>query len=296
VVTHNSARDVPGLLRSLPRALGDLDVRMVVVDTASDDDTVETVRAHGSTPCLALTRNVGYAAAINAGMRALPSCRTFLVLNADVRLEPGSVLQLQRVLDDQAVGVAVPALLDGDSDAVARSLRREPTVRRALGDALFGAHWRSRPGWLAETVWDDAAYQRRGEVDWATGAVLLVSARCAEQVGPWDDGFFLYSEEVDFCARARARGFRIEFVPDARVRHRAGGSGRPPLLAALLAVNRVRYYERRHNALLSSAFRATVLLHELLRCGQLAHRHALTTLTQRSRWSALTASLSGAPR
>jgi N-acetylglucosaminyl-diphospho-decaprenol L-rhamnosyltransferase len=73
---------------------------------------------------------------------------------------------------------------------------------------------------LSETVGDDGSYLERHEVDWATGAAMLVTRDCAETTGPWDESFFLYSEKTNFAERARRAGFRIVYEPAARNAHR----------------------------------------------------------------------------
>jgi GT2 family glycosyltransferase len=124
--------------------------------------------------------------------------------------------------------------------------------------------------------------------------VLLVSAACDAAVGPWDERFFMYSEEVDHAARVRAAGFSIDYVPTARAQHRAGGSGSSSALTALMAVNRVRYMEKRRRR--AGLFRAAVTLHELIRVGNPGHRFALRILLRRSRWLALPGGAVSRPR
>jgi GT2 family glycosyltransferase len=167
-------------------------------------------------------------------------------------------------------------------------MRREPSIPRALGDALLGDHFPQRPHWLSEMIRTEEAYRTRRTVDWATGAALLISAECDTVVGPWDDErFFLYSEETDFAARARDAGYRIDYVPEASARHRGGGSGSAPALTALMAVNRIKYYRKRHSRCATALFRAVVVLHELLRITDEAHRMAFQAVIQRSSWSSL---------
>ena len=254
VVTHENEAHIDGLVQSLAEAADGLPLRVVVVDNASTDATVSAVRAAPGIDCVALSANRGYAAGINAGCARVDADLPVLVLNADLRLRPGSITRLLAALEDPEVGIAVPALVDADG-ARAASLRREPSLLGALGDALFGGRWRTRPSWLSEIVWDPEAYRCQHDVDWATGAALLVSHGCDVAVGAWNEEFFLYSEEVDYCARARDAGFRIRYVPDAEVQHLEGGSGRTPALTALLARNRVRYYHSRHGRPASSVFR-----------------------------------------
>jgi GT2 family glycosyltransferase len=207
-----------------------------------------------------------------------------LVLNPDAQLEPGSLCEMFVALDDPAVGIVVPMLLDAQGQRLP-SLRREPTLMRAIGDGLLGGRIRRRPGWLSEMVWHEQSYSHRQPVDWATGAALLVSAACDRAVGGWDERFFLYSEETDYFARARAAGFRVDYLPSARVRHRGGGSGRSDALLALQAVNRIRYMEKHHRR--PRLYRLAVVLHEMLRAGNSGHRSALLTVLRRSRWDSI---------
>jgi len=280
IVTYNSAGDIPDLLRSLRVAGADLTNHVVVVDNASHDESVSVARAHG-VACVELGTNVGYAAAINVGRRYVRGCRALLILNPDTRLDPGALRQLLAVLADPTVGVAVPRLIDSHG-ATLQSLRREPSIGRAFGDAMLGDHWRTRPSWLSEIVRDRDVYDRSRDVDWATGAALAVSQHCNELLGPWNEEFFLYSEEVEFAARVRAAGLRIRYVPDAVVTHREGGSGRSDGLVALTAVNRVRYYRERHGRSSAAVFTAAVLLHESLRSGHSAHRASLRAVLGRT--------------
>jgi N-acetylglucosaminyl-diphospho-decaprenol L-rhamnosyltransferase len=288
VVTYNSARDVVGLLESLPAAAGDLTLRTVVVDNGSTDATVDLVRAFPGVRCVETGTNLGYAGGINVGREHAGDYAALLVLNPDVVLEPGALREMTDALDDPGVGIVAPMLLDSSGRRYP-SLRRDPTLRRAIGDGLLGGRIGGRPGWLSEMVRDEAPYGRRHAVDWAVGAALLISAACDRAVGQWDERFFLYSEETDYGARARAAGFRAEYLPTARVRHRGGGSGQSSALLALNAVNRIRYMEKRRR--LPRAYRAAVILHELLRCADSGHRTALRFVLRRSSWPALLAGL-----
>lgn len=286
IVTYNSARDIGGLLQSLVDAADGLRLRTVVVDNGSVDETVSIVRSFPGVRCIESGSNLGYAGAINLGRRLVGPCSSIVVLNPDLRLRPGGMGSLWRAVSEPGMGVAYPGLLDGASN-VYPSLRREPTILRALGDALLGRRLRSRPGWLSETVWQPKEYSYRHPVDWATGAAVVISAACDTAVGDWDTTFFLYSEEIDLAARARDANFRVEFVPQAWAHHAGGGSGRSDALVALMAVNRIRYYEKRHGRAAASLFRLVVVLHELLRMREPAHRYALGVALRRRRWVGL---------
>jgi N-acetylglucosaminyl-diphospho-decaprenol L-rhamnosyltransferase len=152
---------------------------------------------------------------------------------------------------------------------------------------------------LSETVGDDGSYLERHEVDWATGAAMLVTRDCAETTGPWDESFFLYSEETDFAERARRAGFRIVYEPAAVVTHTGGDSMTSPRLRSMLALNRLRYFRRRHGRIRSGAFYAAVLFNEVTRAvlgDKAARAAALGLVAPRSRPQELACSNRLVPR
>lgn len=253
VVTYNSSEVVTALLDSLPAALAGASARVLVVDNGSADDTVEVVRRHG-TDVLEST-NRGYAAGINSGADRMPEVEAILVLNPDVRLEPASVRALLETMRTSRAGIVVPRLRDPEG-AVTASLRRRPTLMRATGFGHTG-----RP-LVSETVKVDETYDHRGQVDWATGAVMLIDRRCHEELGGWDESFFLYSEETDFCLRAGERGWPTVYEPDAEAVHVGGGSGRSGRTHAMQIVNRVRLYARDHGAAASWTYYALTIASE----------------------------------
>ncbi len=139
----------------------------------------------------------------------------------------------------------VPRLDDAEGRLIA-SRRREPSLRRAVADAVLGAERAGRIRDLGEVVTDPAAYEVESPTDWAEGSTQLISAECWAAAGPWDESYFLYSEETDFALRARDAGFPTVFVPTATAVHLEGGSAGNPTLWRLLVVNRLRLYGRRH--------------------------------------------------
>lgn len=288
IVTYNSARDIGQLLESIPAAAAGLTLRVVVVDNGSIDDTVEIVRGYPDLICIETGNNLGYSAGINIGRRCAGGYSALAILNPDLVLEAGSLHALCAALDDPGVGAVVPMLLDAQGERC-HSLRREPTVSRAVGDALLGSYFARRPGWLSEMVYADEQYGYRHPVEWATGAAMIISAACDHAVGQWDEDFFLYSEEVDYAARIRAAGFRIDYFPVAQARHRGAGSGHSSALYALQVINRIRYTEKyRKNARI---YRSIVLVHELIRSISPHHRTALLMAARRSSWPGLIASI-----
>lgn len=285
VVTYNSASDIPQLIGDLRAAAIDRRLRLIVVDNQSSDSTVDFVRAHSDITLIESGGNLGYAGGINAAQPFTEPCGAVLILNPDLRLMPDAISgMLGPLRTDDQIGAVVPRILDMNG-ATYLSLYREPSLTRALGDAFMGSRcWRTRPGFLSEVQQRPESYEKAHDVEWATGAAILIRASVARELGKWNETFFLYSEETDYLRRVRDGGHRIRFEPSATVRHRLGGSGTSAALAALMAVNRVRYVELRHGLLYSALFRAVVALAEALRSYDPVHRGTLAIVANRRRW------------
>jgi GT2 family glycosyltransferase len=279
-VTWNSQSVIRGFLECLPAAMGDVTWQLVLADNGSHDSTVEIARfVKPDARVLRLGHNAGYAAGINAAVDAAEAGTHILVANPDIRLDAGSGKLLVEALRGPRVGIAVPQLRDAAGRLVF-SIRRDPTVLRALGEAVLGGNRAGRWPPFGETVTTLNSYERVTDVEWASGAVMAISRECAERVGRWDETMWLYSEETDYCLRVRDAGFRIRYVPNARALHFGGESGDNPMLWTALTVNRIRLFERRHSRLRSAAFRSAVTLNEALRAfaGRSTSRAALRTL------------------
>ncbi|UUU39249.1 glycosyltransferase [Streptomyces sp. NBC_00162] len=294
VVTWNSAPVLPEFLASLPAGMAGLDWRLVVADNDSADGTVDLVRSLAPDATVVQTgRNAGYAAGVNAALGAAAGWeggfRAALVCNPDVRMRRGCAKVLVDALNAPLagggrVGISVPLLYEEDGRTLLHSLRRESRVTRALGEAVLGNRRAGRfPRW-SELVTDPSAYERATVADWATGALMALSRGCLDACGPWDESFFLYSEETDYCLRARDRGFRTRLEPAASATHLGGDSQVSPRLWTLLTLNRVRLYGRRHGAAATAAFRMAVLLRETSRAalGRPASRAAARALASPS--------------
>ena len=272
IVTYNSAPVIGDLLDSLPRALDGLTADVVVVDNGSTDGTGELVAALGACRVVR-SANVGYAGGINRGVREAAPAQAILVLNPDVRLHPGSLPPLLAALREPRVGIAAPRVLTPQGELYL-SLRREPTLPRALGLT------KTRLAVFSEYVYDPSAYTRPCTVDWALGAALLMSRECYEAMGGWDETYFLYSEETDLALRARDAGLLTRYEPRSVAVHIGGQSGRSHRTHAMQVVNRVRLYRRRHGALASWFYYWLVAANQLSRVprGRRESWHAVVAL------------------
>lgn len=285
VVTFNSAGLVADLVTSLPIGMVGVPWQLIVADNASTDDTVATLRRVApEATVVQMGRNAGYAAGINAAVAAAAPHTAVLVLNPDVRLGAGCVRELLRALREPGVGIAVPRLVDADGVLI-DSMRRAPSCLRALGDAVIGARRAGRYAALGEMVRDARRYEHEQDTDWAEGSTQLISAECWQATGPWDESYFLYSEEAEFDLRAADRGWKTRYVPTAGAVHLEGDSGSSPGLWALLVINRVKLFHHRNGVSRAVPFWAITLLREASRAllGKPTSRAALRALLNPAR-------------
>jgi GT2 family glycosyltransferase len=287
VVTYNNADDIDAMIASLRPEASDLRLRLIVVDNSSIDETVAVAERHRDVLTVRAGGNLGYAGGINVGRALVGPGEDVLVLNPDLRVHRGAVVRLWKALhSSDDIGITAPRILD-DHGRTFDSLHNEPTVLRGWVDAVLGPVWRRRPVLLTEWVRDEASYTAPRDVDWASGAALMIRACTDATVGAWDEQFFLYSEETDYCRRTRDAGYRVHFVPAATVRHSQGGSGTSVSLDALLNVNRVKYV-RKHSPAAAGAYRLAVLAGAVARGSRSAgHRASAAHLCREKSWTAL---------
>jgi GT2 family glycosyltransferase len=246
-------------LRSLP--LDDPQVEVIVVDSASADGTADMVRREfpaAQFPRLTLitsAENLGYSRGNNLGMKS--ACgRYVLLLNADTEVVGDALAQLCAFLDAQPqVGAVGPQMVDADGQPQS-TRRRFPT----LATAFFESTWlqgRAPRDLLDRYYARDLDPDRPAEVDWVVGAALMVRRAAVEQVGGLDEGFFMYSEELDWCRRLKSAGWRIAHLPSARIVHHEGRSSTQVPAATHIRFNasKVRYFRKYHGRLAAEALR-----------------------------------------
>jgi N-acetylglucosaminyl-diphospho-decaprenol L-rhamnosyltransferase len=293
VVTYNSADVLADCLASLRPSDGVDLAAVVVADNNSRDKSLPIAEDAEGLPVhtVQLGRNAGYAAAVNAGVALIEHERerlgridAVLVLNPDCRLRPDTLAILARALARPGRGIAAPRLLNPDG-SLQPTLRRLPTVGRAIAEAVLGGDRAGRIGSLGELVTSERAHARAGVAAWTTGAAMLISTAMQREIGPWDESFLLYSEETEYALRAADRGYVLWYEPAAVVEHIGGDSGTNPALAALVVVNKVKLFRRRHGRIASGIYYGAFLLGQGARAlaGRATSRAAVAALLRPSR-------------
>lgn len=256
----------PELLRRCLSALSP-EFEVFVVDNASDDDTSDLLGTDFPwVRRIANPSNVGFGAAHNQALR-LASGRYWLVLNSDAAPLPGAVRTLIDFMDaNPEVAVAGPRLRYPSGD-IQPARRRFPTAA-----TLFLESTQLQRFWPDNRVLRRFYMQDRPEdvvqdVDWLVGACLCVRASAASTVGLFDERFFMYSEELDWCRRFRRAGWRVSYVPTAEVLHLEGGSSRADLAARdqRFQASKLAYTAKWHGPLLALALRAYLVAEYVFR-------------------------------
>jgi hypothetical protein len=238
IVSFNARRDLVTCLKSLTDAPPAIPHQIVVVDNASSDGSGDAARGVPPVRTIVLDRNVGFAAANNTGIRASEG-ELVLLLNSDTIVPAGAIDRLiERLRAVPAARVAGPRLVDGDGQPEV-SFGRMISPFNELRQKVLG-----HTGMLAGST------NREQLVDWVSGACLLVYRADAEAVGLLDERFFMYTEDVDFCASIRARGGAVLFTPAVEIVHLRGRSraAAPAATQAAYRRSHVAFYEKHHPA------------------------------------------------
>jgi GT2 family glycosyltransferase len=270
IVSWNVRLLLRACLRSLFEGENPADLRVVVVDNASDDGTVAML--HSEFPDVAVVANAtnrGFTKGNNQALSALGLWRDdfatppfVLLLNPDTEAQPGAVAEMAAHLRDHPGAAAVgPMLRYGDGE-IQRSRRRFPTLATGLLESTPVAwHWPHNPA-SRRFHMDDVPPDVPGVVDWVTGAAILLRTTALEDVGGFDEGFFMYSEELDLCRRLRDAGWEVRYHPAAVVIHHEGRSSEQAVPARHLqfARSRVRFFRKHHGRLSAAVVRGGLLL------------------------------------
>jgi GT2 family glycosyltransferase len=251
IVNYRSRDPLLGCLPALEAAAAGVAHEVVIVDNSPGDGAAEAVRARfPAVRWIANAENVGFARAVNQGLAATGGAVAML-LNPDCELAPGAVGELLGHLRAHPrCGIAAPRIHnpDGTLEFSARSYPGPLTFlfnRYSLLTRLFpGNPWSRR---YLLTDWDHETVR---DVDWVSGACMAVRREAIVGVGPMDEGYFMFNEDVDWCRRMNAAGWAVTYVPAARAVHHVGASKRRVSSRVIWERHRgmLRYFRKHHRA------------------------------------------------
>jgi GT2 family glycosyltransferase len=248
IVSYNARVDLERCLTSLRTHPPAVSHEIIVVDNASTDGSADAAADVPGVQVIRSPVNAGFAAANNVGIRA-SSGANLLLLNSDTIVPPAAIDRLLARLEREPEVAAIgPRLVDAHGRAELSfgpmiSPLNEWRQRRLVRGLASNA-----PAVAARV---EALTRQEQRPDWVTGACLLVRRADAESVGLLDDRFFMYTEDVDFCASLRARGRAILFTPDVEVTHLRGRSAASAPAATRAAYERshLAFYRKHHPVL-----------------------------------------------
>ena len=218
-VSYGSASVLTGFLESIPVASSHPLFTVVADNKGDGPGNVRDLTTSHNASYLSLPSNLGYGGAVNAAMETVPdSVDWLLVSNPDVVLSPGSIDELVSAAESDAAIGSVGPLIRTAEGTVYPSARAVPSLRTGVGHALFVNLWGENP-WTRAYRRDTSAPEEQRDAGWLSGACLLVRRTAFEELGGFDEAFFMYFEDVDLGYRLGRSGWQNRYVPSAVVTH-----------------------------------------------------------------------------
>ena len=245
ILNYNAAEHVRRCLTSLPAACAGVDYETIVVDNASPWPGIDAVTAaFPGVRLIRRERNDGFSAGINTGLREARG-EAMLILNPDTTVAAGAAAAMLGYLREHPnVGVLGPRMLNEDG-TLQLSCRRFPTFSVVLFNRQ-SLLTRLLPGnrFSTDYLMTDWNHDTVRDVDWLSGAAMLLNRAALTRVGLFDERYFFEIEDVDLCRRMHAAGYRVVYFPHAEVTHRIGASSRTAPTRVILArhAGMWRYY------------------------------------------------------
>lgn len=226
VVSFNTEALLRACLVAIPVACGDLTCATYVVDNVSSDGSVEMVRRDfPDVHLIVAPSNLGFARANNLAL-ALPEVRAaryVLLLNPDTEPKPDSIAALVRFMDTRLeAGACGPKLVNTDGSLQRNGAKFPGLLRDFL--SVTGLRKLAMRRYEVALGYGREDFDALAEVDQVSGACLMVRREALEKVGPLDERFFMFFEEIEWCRRIKRGGFAVYYVPKAVVTHHWMGS------------------------------------------------------------------------
>jgi GT2 family glycosyltransferase len=234
---------------------------VIVVDSASSDGSVAMVEEEfPQVRLIANSKNVGFTAGNNQGI-AVSRGQYILLLNPDTEIVGDALTTMIEYMENHPqVGALGPQLLNPNG-SIQSSRRRFPALATAFQESTILQQWFPDNAVLRHYYVLDRPDGEIQEVDWVTGACLLARREAIEEVGLLDEGFFMYSEELDWCRRAKERGWKVIYLPTAKVIHHGGQSSEQVKSFQHIQFQRskIRYFRKHHGSWQAEILRLFIL-------------------------------------
>lgn len=258
VAFNPKAGELQALLATLEDAVN-VPHEIVIVDNGSDPAQIDAAGVAAGARIIRSGKNLGYGQAANLGAQG-STAEWLLILNQDLVLESGSVDELIENADHWPIGGVFGPLIRSTDGTVYPSARRFPRLLSGAGHALLANIWPSNP--FTRTYHATTATDADHTADWLSGSCLLFRREAFEEVGGFDDSFFMFFEDTQMGEQMKAAGWKCVYVPQATVCHEQGTSwkGKPAAMLRAHHESAAHYldgvYSARYQAPLRWALRA----------------------------------------
>ncbi len=262
IVSWNVAELLRACLQSIIQSsLGQYTIEILVVDSASSDHSVQMVRDHfPQVKVLPQTTNVGFSRSNNIGLLASTGRYIFL-LNPDTEIVGNALAQMITYMDaNPSVGILGPHTLN--TDGTTQSTRRRfPTLALGFVESTWLQKFAPK-NMLAHYYATDVADDSVTDVDWVQGSALFTRRDVYTQIGGLDENYVMYSEEMDWCKRAKSAGWRVIYFGTVDIVHHGGKSSEQVTSRKHIYFqeSKLRYFRKFHGWLPAQALRLFLLL------------------------------------
>lgn len=222
IVGYKSNQLLKYFFKAFEKAVVVAPYEFIVVDNASHDGTKEMIQKdHPQVRYIENTHNLGYAKACNIGMH-VASGEYFLFLNPDIIVLPGSIESLQKYLEEHADVGAIAPKLTKPSGLLQATCRRWPPFATPFYRIRRLASFKPIARRIAEYLMEDYDHLAPREVDWVIGGAIMVRRLAAIDVGAWDEQFFMYFEDADWCRRFWGKNWKVVYLATTHMFHYYG--------------------------------------------------------------------------
>ena len=262
IVSWNVRDFLAACLKSIQTNQANVSLEVIIVDSASTDDSVETVRSL-SIPWIKVlpqSENVGFTRGNNIALQVAQG-RYLMLLNPDTEIVGDALVRMVHYMDSHPdVGILGPHTLNTDGTTQS-SRRRFPTFLTGLFESTW---WQSyAPQQILDSYYvRDIADTDTADVDWVQGSALLIRRETYEQIGELDEQYIMFSEELDWCKRAKSVGWRVVYLGEASIIHHGGKSTAQvgAFKHIYFQTSKIRYFRKYHGPLVALMLRIFLVM------------------------------------
>lgn len=261
IVNYNAKSYLEACLQSINKTINSINYEVFVVDNNSSESIEDMMESKFPGVKLILNNsNEGYAKANN---KAIKKCsgKYILLLNNDTVLLPGAIDILYSFIEKSPdIGIVGPQTLS-DQQTLQESFCKTPNLlTEFFRKTIYNRSIKKRDSFWGKKLYQE--YQREQEVDWVTGACMMIRKEAIVDVDLFDDNFFMYFEDADLCCKVREKGWKVKYTPSAKIIHYVGRSRETNKMkvAKEYRVSQLYFYQKHHNKLTFDLLKLYLLL------------------------------------